>query len=46
LICDAFNATRSFINGEKRTPWDCHERWRQNNLTSLSGQINTGNIAY
>lgn len=44
LICDAFNATRSFINGEKRTPWDCHERWRQNNLTSLSGQINTGNI--
>lgn len=42
LICDAFNATRSSINGENRTPWDCHERWKQNNLTSLSGQINSG----
>ena len=42
LICDAFNATRSSINGEKRTSWDCHERWKQNNLTSLSGQINSG----
>lgn len=44
LICDAFNAIRSSINGEKRTPWDCHERWKQNNLTSLSGQINSGTI--
>lgn len=44
LICDAFNATRSSMNGEKRTPWDCHERWKQNNLTSLSGQINSGTM--
>lgn len=42
LICDAFNTTRSSINGENKTPWDCHERWKQNNLTSLSGQINSG----
>lgn len=42
LICDALNGTRVAVNGEKRTPWDCHERWKQNNLTSLSGQINTG----
>ncbi|KAI9284069.1 hypothetical protein BC943DRAFT_353222 [Umbelopsis sp. AD052] len=40
LICDAFNSIRRPITGEQRTPYECHERWRQNNLTSLSGQIN------
>lgn len=45
LICDALNATRVPVNGEKRTPWDCHERWKQNNLTSLSGQVNSGMYA-
>jgi len=40
LICDAFNSIRRPITGEQRTPYECHERWRQNNLTSLSGQVN------
>ncbi|RCH79783.1 chromatin modification- protein VID21, partial [Rhizopus stolonifer] len=39
LIADAFNAARLSITGEKRTPWECYERWRRNNLTSLSGQV-------
>ncbi|KAI7861721.1 hypothetical protein BDF14DRAFT_259161 [Spinellus fusiger] len=43
LICDALNSIRAPANGERRTAWECHERWRQNNLTSLSGQVN---IAY
>jgi hypothetical protein len=45
LICDAFNAIRTPVTGEKRRPFDCHERWMHNNLTSLSGQINPGNAA-
>ncbi|KAI8137829.1 hypothetical protein BJV82DRAFT_583318 [Fennellomyces sp. T-0311] len=39
LIADAFNAIRLPKTGEARTPWQCHERWKQNNLTSLSGQV-------
>lgn len=42
LICDALNATRVPVVGEQRTPWECHERWKHNNLTSLSGQVNSG----
>lgn len=42
LICDAFNSIRRPITGEQRTAYECHERWRQNNLTSLSGQVNAG----
>ncbi|KAI8885523.1 hypothetical protein K501DRAFT_284231 [Backusella circina FSU 941] len=40
LICDALNSVRFPLTGEKRTPWECHERWKRNNLTSLSGQVN------
>ncbi|KAI8344610.1 hypothetical protein BC941DRAFT_13442 [Chlamydoabsidia padenii] len=40
LICDAFNSIRAPVAVEKRTPWELHERWRQKNLTTLSGQIN------
>jgi chromatin modification-related protein VID21 len=46
LICDAFNSIRRPITGEQRTPYECHERWRQNNLTSLSGQINAGKFSF
>jgi hypothetical protein len=46
LICDAFNSIRRPITGEQRTPYECHERWRQNNLTSLSGQINAGKFPF
>jgi chromatin modification-related protein VID21 len=42
LICDAFNSIRRPVTGEQRTAYECHERWRQNNLTSLSGQVNAG----
>ncbi|KAF7724690.1 chromatin modification- protein VID21 [Apophysomyces ossiformis] len=45
LICDAFNTVRTPINGEKRTPWECHEHWKRNNLTSLSGQVNSAYVA-
>ncbi|KAI8089856.1 uncharacterized protein BX664DRAFT_315017 [Halteromyces radiatus] len=41
LICDTLNADRLPISGLRRTPWECHERWRLSNLTSLSGQINS-----
>ncbi|KAI8996840.1 hypothetical protein BDB01DRAFT_830488 [Pilobolus umbonatus] len=44
IICDILNSIRIPITGEKRTPWECHERWRQNNLTSLSGQVNAAYI--
>lgn len=42
LITDAFNSIRVPVTGEHRTPWQLHERWRQNNLTSLSGQVSPG----
>jgi chromatin modification-related protein VID21 len=28
LICDSFNSTRLAASADKRTPWDCVERWR------------------
>jgi hypothetical protein len=40
LICDAFNSIRAPMAVEKRTPWELHEHWRQNNLTTVSGQVN------
>lgn len=42
LLCDAFNASRSSISGISRRPWELYERWKQNNLTTLSGQVNAG----
>jgi chromatin modification-related protein VID21 len=41
LICDALNSVRLPITGKKRTPWECHDRWKRNNLTSLSGQVSS-----
>ncbi|CAO3653154.1 unnamed protein product [Mucor fragilis] len=41
LICDALNAVRVPLTGERRTPWECHDRWKRNNLTSLSGQVSS-----
>lgn len=44
LICDAFNSARSSISGTERRPWELYERWKQNNLTTLSGQVNAGKL--
>lgn len=44
LVTDAFNAIRLPKTGERRTAWQCHERWKQNNLTSLSGQVSPGKL--
>ncbi|KII89221.1 hypothetical protein PLICRDRAFT_29566 [Plicaturopsis crispa FD-325 SS-3] len=29
LVADAFNASRHTLSIDKRTPWDCFERWNQ-----------------
>jgi hypothetical protein len=42
LIADHFNQMRQPMTGEKRSPWECHQRWKSNNLTNLTGQVNTG----
>lgn len=28
LICDSFNSSRLAMSADKRSPWDCLERWR------------------
>ncbi|CAO3597127.1 unnamed protein product [Absidia cylindrospora] len=40
LICNAFNSIRAPLVSGKRTPWELYEHWRQNNLTTLSGEVN------
>ncbi|KAI9310322.1 hypothetical protein BX666DRAFT_1280241 [Dichotomocladium elegans] len=45
LITDAFNSIRGSITGTTRASWECYERWKQNNLTTVSGQVSQGHIA-
>lgn len=41
LVADSLNSVRLPITGEKKTPFDCHERWRRQGLTSVTGQVST-----
>lgn len=45
LITDTFNAARTPFTGVTRSSWECHERWKQNNLTTLSGQVSSAQLS-
>lgn len=40
LVCDGINALRGHFTKVDRTPRECYERWKDGNLTSVTGQIN------
>ncbi|RCH78696.1 chromatin modification- protein VID21, partial [Rhizopus stolonifer] len=39
LVADSLNSVRLPVTGEKKTSFDCHERWRRQGLTSVTGQV-------
>lgn len=46
LIADALNQIRVPITEEKRSSFECHQRWQEQNLTTLSGQVNSGKVSF
>lgn len=45
LITDTFNAARHPFTGVTRASWECYERWKHNNLTTLSGRVSSAQLS-